>query len=289
MASSHAQRATRNASRVVAVFSGGGAKAVACAGAWRALEEAKLVPAHIVATSMGAVIGAAFAAGLSQRAVANVALGLRRGDIARVDPLAIVLGSFAGSFLSERSLRDVIERMVPARWFSDLKLPLTVTATDVDSGDLVLFGAGGLEDVPLLDALYASCALPLYYPPARIGARRYADGGLRAVLPLDVALRLQPDVVVAVHVGPGFDETPPRPSPSVSVRPLPPMLRAHGEALRIAMATNAELANAAWPADGPRLVLVRPVAEREATFAIERAQEFLEAGYRATRQALSHD
>ncbi|HXF96396.1 MAG TPA: patatin-like phospholipase family protein [Gemmatimonadales bacterium] len=272
--------------RVVAVFSGGGAKAVAAAGAWRALEEANLAPAHIVGTSMGAVIGAAFAAGLTYRAVSSVALGIRAEDIARVDPLAIVAGSFASSFLSERALRDVIARLVPARWFQDLRLPLTVTATDLDSGELVLFGKCGKEDVPLLDALYATCALPLYYPPAVIGARRFADGGLRAVLPLGVALRLQPDVVVAVHVGPGFDEPPPRTSPAGSRGLLPPLLRAHGEAMRIAMAANAEESIRAWPADGPRLVLVRPVAEREATFAIERTQEYIEAGYRATRAAL---
>lgn len=270
--------------RVVAVFSGGGAKAIACAGAWRALEEAGLTPSHIVGTSMGAVIGAAFAAGLTHRAVSSVALGLRREDIAKVDPLAIVAGSFASSFLSEQSLRDVIARMVPARWFHDLRLPLTVTATDLDSGDLVLFGKCGKEDAPLIDALYATCALPLYYPPVTIGGRRYGDGGLRAVLPLDVALRLQADLVVAVHVGPGFDEHHPPNRPSA----LPPMLRAHGEALRIAMAAQAEQAVAAWPAEGPKLVLVRPVAEREATFAIDRAREFLDAGYKATADALLH-
>jgi NTE family protein len=267
---------------VVAVFSGGGAKTIACAGAWRALEEAGLTPSHVVGTSMGAVIGAGFAAGLTHKAVASVALGLRREDIARVDPLAIVAGSFASSFLSAASLRDVIARMVPGRWFSDLRIPLTVTATDLESGDLVLFGRCGKEDVPLLDALYASCALPLYYPPVTIAGRRYGDGGLRAALPLDVALRLEADLVVAVHVGPGFDEQVPPYRPTA----LPPMLRAHGEALRIAMATQAEQAVAAWPAEGPRLLLVRPVAEREATFAVERAQVFLDAGYKATRALL---
>lgn len=267
--------------RVVAVFGGGGAKAVACAGAWRALEEAGLTPSHIVGTSMGAVIGAGFAAGLTHKAVASVALGLRREDIAKVDPLAIVAGSFASSFLSEESLRDVIARMVPARWFTDLRIPLTVTATDLDTGELVLFGRCGREDVPLLDALYATCALPLYYPPVTIAGRRYVDGGLRAVLPLDVALRLQADLVVAVHVGPGFDEP-----PGPSLVPLPPMLRAHGEALRIAMAAQAEQALAAWPKEGPKLLVVRPIAEREATFAVERAQAFLEAGYKATRAVL---
>src|SRR5437588_669819 len=124
--------------RVVLVLGGGGAKALAHAGAWQALQERNAHITHIVGTSLGAVIGA---------------------------------------------------------------------------------------DAPLVDVLYASCALPLYFSPASIAGRRLADGGLRAVLPLQVAARLPADLVVAVHVGPGFDET--LPPPTVSARPVPPLIRAH--------------------------------------------------------------
>ena len=67
--------------------------------------------------------------------------------------------------------------------FSDLLHPLTVTAVDLDSGQLVRLGAGG-EDALLQDALYAACALPLWFPPRIIRGRRLADGGLRGPLPL---------------------------------------------------------------------------------------------------------
>jgi NTE family protein len=271
--------------RVVAVLGGGGAKAIAHVGAWRALEEAGLAPAHVIGTSFGAVIGAAFAAGLGHRAVASVAAGITRDRVARVDPIALVAGSFASSFLQADPLREVIREFVPARWFTDLKLPLSVTATDLDSGDLVLFGACGNADAPLLEALYASCALPLYYAPGEVAGRRYGDGGLRAVLGLEAARALQADLVVAVHVGPGFDEPPPAPGGRDGM--LPPLLRAHGEALRIMMAAQVERQIAAWPADAPPLLLVRPVAEREATFATGQAAEYVEAGYRATRSALA--
>jgi NTE family protein len=160
---------------------------------------------------------------------------------------------------------------------------LTVTATDLDSGELVLFGG---PEVGLHDALYASCALPLYFPPLVINGRRLADGGLRAVLALDVARRIPADLVVAVHVGPGFDE-PPVPSATALKRLLPPpLIRAHGEAIRIMMAAQTEQAIAAWPRDGARLVVVRAVAEREATFAVGAGERYLEAGYRETRRAL---
>jgi NTE family protein len=138
--------------------------------------------------------------------------------------------------------------------------------------------------VGVREALYATCALPLYYPPAVIGGRRYADGGLRAVLPLETARTIPADLVVAVHVGPGFDDVaPPRPTAFRT----PPLIRAHGESERIMMAAQVEQAIAAWPRTGAKLVLVRPVREREATFALENMSRYVEAGYQLTRAALA--
>ena len=270
--------------RVVAVFSGGGAKALAHAGAFRALQQAGLEPNHIVATSMGAVIGAALAAGVPFEEIRRRSLSLRRKDVAPFDPLALVKGMFARSLFPGSALRRTIERLVPAKRFGHLRIPLTVTATDLESGDAVLFGAGSKEQgAELHDALYASCALPLYFPPLEMDGRRVGDGGLRAVLPLEPARGLSADVVVAVNVGPGFDEVVP------IVRPfaIPPLVRAYGEAIRIMMAVQAERAVADWPKDGPRLVYVRAVAEREATFAVERLEQYVEAGYQATKKAIA--
>jgi len=273
--------------RVVAVFGGGGAKSLACGGAWRALTEAGLTPSHLVGTSMGAVIAAACASGATYHEVVIAARSLSQRDVARVDPLALVKGAFASHLLKPAGLRRAIERLVPATRFEQLRIPLTVTATDLDSGELVLFGPHPGGEVGLHDALYASCALPLYFPPAVINGRRLADGGLRAVLALDVARSTPADLVVAVHVGPGFDEPAPPPSTALNRLLPPPLIRAHGEAIRIMMAAQTERAIAAWPADAPRLVVVRAVAEREATFAVGAGERYVEAGYRETRQALT--
>jgi NTE family protein len=275
--------------RVVAVFGGGGAKALAHAGAWKALVEANLVPSHIVGTSMGAVIAAAFAAGSTYDRLVGTALALQRKDFAAVDPWSVAKGVFAGHLFKPEPLKRTIARLVPAARFADLKIPLTITATDLDSGELVLFGApveGAPEvhlgdGVPLVDALYASCALPLYFPPGLIDGRRLGDGGLRAVLGLPVARRVTADLVVAVDVGPGFDEPPVDKKAAV-----PPLIRAHGEAIRVMMAAQTERAIADWPEDAPRLVVVRAVAEREATFAVGNGERYIQAGYDATKRAL---
>ena len=282
--------------KVVLVLSGGGAKAIAHAGAYRALEQANLNPSHIVATSMGGVIGAAIAAGTPYEEIRRRAMSLRRKDIAPFQPLVLVTGLFSRSLFPATALRRAITRLVPKTHFEHLRIPLTVTAVDVYSGELLLLGGRerrGSRDIELPDALYATCALPLYFPPLEADGRRLADGGLRAVMPLAVARQLEPDadLFVAVNVGPGFDERDPEPEPGAPLRPsakskIPRVIAAHGEALWAMMADQTERELAAWPKDGPKLVYVRAVAEREATFAADRAQAYMEMGFQTTKKAL---
>jgi NTE family protein len=280
---------------VVAVLGGGGAKAVAHVGAWRALVEAGLTPSCVIGTSMGAVMGAAFASGQTYDRVLGHIRAMSGQAVAPLNPLSIVTGIFSEGVLLASPLERVIERFVPATTFADLEIPLVVTAVDLATSRLVLFGdvgtSGGrdgkpaITNVPLRLGLQAACALPVYYEPVTVYGRRYADGGLRAVLPLEPARELwgqDADLFVAVDVGPGFDEIP---SPSASGM-IPPLVRAHGEATRILMAELTERSVAGWPQEGPKLVVVRAVAESEATFAAGEAERYVEMGYEATRSAL---
>jgi NTE family protein len=277
--------------RVVAVFGGGGAKALAHVGAWRALTEAGLRPEAVVGTSMGAVIGAALAAGRSHESLEEQAAELVRAHFTIPNPAAVVAGLLVDGLFLEAPLRAMVERIVPAERFEDLALPFLSTMVDVASGKLVLCGSHDLsarhpeitDGFPLRLALAASCALPVYFPPVLIFGRQYAEGGLRAVLPIEAARLFRPDLVVAVHVGPGFDDIR---SPEGGNVPIPPLVRAHGEAMRIMMAEQTDRAIAGWPADGPRLVVVRAVHETEATFAGSSARRYIDAGYESTKRAL---
>jgi NTE family protein len=272
-----------NAPRVTAVFGGGGAKAAAQIGGLRALEEAGLRPARYVATSMGGVIAAGAASGASADELSRRFRAVKAAEVARPRAFTPLAGLWFPSLLRGEPLREVIGRLVPQRRFDELAVPLTLTAVDLDTRELVLFGAGGL-DVPLLDALTATTALPVYYPPAEVAGRRFLDGGLRAVLPLDVAAQFDADLVVAVDVGPGFDEKAPRSRPKG-----PGLLLAHDACEGILMAQQAQDTLSRWRATPGRcrLVHVRPPLPRQATFAAELFSEFEGEGYRATLAALA--
>lgn len=269
--------------RVTVVLSGGGAKATAHLGAVRALREAGIEPTRYVGTSMGAVLGAALAAGLTAEAVFERARGIRRRDVARLSAASLVQGLFAASLLQPEPLVRTIERFIPVASFASLRIPLTVTAVDLDTGELVLFGDGGL-DVPVLTAVTASTALPLWFPPFAWEGRRLADGGFRGVLPLAAAARFDADLVVAVDAGPGLDSVP------TEGRLAPPALvRTHNDVVGVLMATNTELDLANWrlTPGRPPLLYVRPTVEKGATFAVQDMAHYEEAGYEATVAALA--
>ncbi len=270
--------------RVVLVLSGGGMKAMAHIGALRALEECGLAPAEIVATSAGALVGALKAGGLDYEQLVRAVMRIGLEDFvspARADVLLRGLG--AASVLRARPLRDLLARIIPVQDFWRLRLPLRITAADLDSGELVIFGSAGRTDCTVADAVYASMALPPYFPPARIGGRRYADGGLRAVLPLETAANVAADLVVAVDVGPVPFGPPP------GERAVPALVELSDRALTIALADQRMRTIAGWRVGPgrPPLVLVTPPVDPHGTFAFDHTAAFIEAGYRATHAALA--
>lgn len=268
--------------RLTLVLGGGGVKAAAGLGATRALIEANLTPSRYVGTSMGAVMGALLAAGLSPSAAEERVVAAAGHAVGRPVLGALLRGVFAPALLKINKLEALIARILPVTRFSELPSPLTVTATDVETGAMLLLGDGGL-DVPLLQALTASCALPVYFPPVEIAGRRYADGGLRSVLPLEVAAAWSADRVVAVDTGSGFDESP------ADGPPLPALLAAHDGAVATLMAEQTRQAIALWRATPgrPPLTRIRPPVQRGATFRAEQFRHYADAGYQAARAALA--
>jgi NTE family protein len=274
-----------NALRITAVFGGGGAKAAAQIGALRALEEAGLPPTRYVGTSMGGVIAAGAASGASAEELSRRFRAVKVTQVARPRAFAPIAGLWYRSLLRADPLQATLRRLVPQQTFAALKHPLTLTTVDADTRELLTLGDGGL-DLPLQDALAATTALPVYYPPFEAAGRRLADGGLRAVLPLDIAAQFDADLVVAVDVGPGFDEPPPK----RRVR-APGLLLAHdmGEGALMAQQAQDTLARWRMTPGRPRMIHVRPPLPRRATFAAELFLEFERAGYDSMRASLAQE
>ncbi len=210
------------APEVVLVLSGGGARAAGHIGVLKALEESR-VPVHgIVGTSMGAVVGGLYAAGHSpadmERLVARVdwqelflddppreAFRFRRKRedaslfvqaASGVDaeglklPKGVLHGHRLKAFLARQTLHvgDVED-------FSQLSIPFVSIATDISTGEAVELNGGNLAD-----AMFASLAIPAFVNPTEIDGRLLVDGGVSNNLPVDVALAMGADVIIAVDL-----------------------------------------------------------------------------------------
>jgi NTE family protein len=101
------------------------------------------------------------------------------------------------------TFRAYLDSILPATTFGELSMPLAMNAVDLETGRQEWFGAGGLTHVPLADAVYASCALPVFYPPALIDGRYFVDGGVIDALPVGRAVERGADRVIAIDVGAG--------------------------------------------------------------------------------------
>ena len=126
-------------------------------------------------SSVGSVLGAAYASGAPLERIIEACRTLRFRHIARWRVSRLGLAS-------NQRLGELIERAFGSRQFEDLRIPLAVVATDLSSGEPVVFTQGNL-----VDAIRASCAFPGLFEPVEIGTRCLADGGLVAPLPTQAA------------------------------------------------------------------------------------------------------
>jgi NTE family protein len=168
---------------------GGFARGFAHLGVLQVLEEHQIPISHIAGTSVGSILGAAYASGAPLARIMETCRTLRFRDIARWRVSRLGLAS-------NQRLGDLIERVFESRQFEELRIPLAVVATDLTSGEPVVFTQGNL-----VDAIRASCAFPGLFEPVQIGTRCLADGGLVAPVPTRAARDLGATTVVGISVG----------------------------------------------------------------------------------------
>lgn len=265
--------------RVVLVLGGGGVKGLAHVGAYKAIEEAGLEVAEIIGTSIGALVGACIAGGMGWADLAPRALALRKRDIVSMNGRSLLVnGIRQRSIFHGDRFASYVKSTLPVERFEELKVPFSLNAVDLETGRMEWFGAGGRTDVPLADAVYASCALPVFYPPAEIGGRLYVDGGVLDTLPITRAAERGAGVVVAVDVSAG----PEKDALDVVSKG---MVAVHHRVFDIMAYARRRAVLYAWA--GPPLVYVRPRLDGISTFDFTRTGYFLEEGYRAAKRAIA--
>ena len=187
--------------RIALVLGGGGLKGFAHIGVLRALAEKNIVPDVYAGTSIGALIAAAYLSGTPIETLAERAEALRRKELFRLNHFGMLLDRMrAPSIYLEEPLRELVASSITEKTFADLPKPLLVNSVDIDRGARVVWGLPGLQDVPVRDAVYASCALPGFFPPGRVGDRTCIDGGVVDNLPVSMAAHFA-DMIIAVDVG----------------------------------------------------------------------------------------
>jgi NTE family protein len=204
---------------------------------------------------------------------------LRRRDLFRLNRLGMILErTHAPSIYQSTPLREVCASVVKDQTFEDLDQPLLVNTVDLQRGSPVVWGLPGLRDVSVLDAVYASCALPGFYPPGTVGDRSCVDGGVIDNLPVSVA-SLGMDAVIAVDTG------------STSLITQRDIARHGFTAIYMRAATTMMHALQLSPLERwstPPMILIRPRVSHIGWFSFSHADELIEAGYKAAIEALQH-
>ncbi len=208
--------------RIGLVLSGGGARGGAHIGVLKVLEQEHVPIDAIAGTSMGAIVGGLYAAGLSPKEIEERLLSIDWQDAFRDRPprreltfrrkqddnsflVRFPLGIRGGEFRLPkgfiqgqklaRMLREYTAPVATVTNFDQLPIPFRAVATDLETGEVRIFGSGDL-----VTAMRASMSAPGVFAPVELDGHLLVDGGLTENLPVDVARQMNVDVLIVVDV-----------------------------------------------------------------------------------------
>jgi NTE family protein len=180
--------------RVIVVLGGGGAKGLAHIGVLRALEEQRIPVDQIVGVSVGALIGALYADGLPIAKIEDMANNIGWHNLTDFSKIGMIKLILDDELLSTNRMQAYLEKHIGQKNFSDLKIPFTCIATDLRTGDRVVFREG-----PVAMAARASATIPGIFRPVEYRQRYLVDGGLVDNLPTNTVVVDENDFVLAIQ------------------------------------------------------------------------------------------
>jgi NTE family protein len=269
------------ASPIGLALGGGGARGLAHVGVLKVLEREQIPVGAIAGTSMGALIGAAYAAGFPVARIETEILRLAR--LTSLIRLADRIPTLRGLFSGNRMKQYLGEQFGTRKRFEDLPIPFALTTVDLFSGrELVI------QEGPLVPALRATMSIPGVYEPVELGPYRLIDGGVLNNVPCDIARHLGGVKLIAVDVLPDFTRNVPGEPiqvPNLTPPLFPVVARDVWQVIFLAISalTEKRLREA-----NPEVIL-RPTLAADITllFGFTRAEEIIAAGEEAAERALS--
>jgi len=169
------------------VLSGGGARGIAHLGVLKALEEFGIKPSVISGTSAGAIAGAFYARGFSIDEIIKI---IKKGHFFNFSNILIE----KQGFFSMKGFEKIYTKYFPNNSFSDLHIPLFVSATDILKGEIVYFSSGDLSKT-----LMASSCIPVVFQPVNYNGTLYVDGGVLDNFPIEPLLD-QCETIIGIYV-----------------------------------------------------------------------------------------
>jgi NTE family protein len=237
---------------------GGFARGLAHIGVLKVLDEEKIPINFIAGTSVGALIGAVYAAGACPREMGEFAAQVRFRDFARWTVSRL-------GFASNDRMIGMLQRCLKVKSFEELRVPLAVIATEFVTGEAVVFRSGDL-----IGPVRASCAYPGMFLPVTLNGHTLVDGMLAYSVPTTPLRQMGAQRVLAVYLKAHW------------VSPGPPrsVFDVIGQCFSIAQAKASSL----WQADAD--IVIEPEVAGFAYDAFDRAPELVRAGEEAARRAL---
>ena len=251
-------------------------RGLAHVGVLKGLEGAGVTIDLLTGTSMGGVIGALYAAGLTVDQVEKEVLALT--NTASMRRLLDIHLNYRGFVRGERIYNLIADTIGPDITFADLDLPMKMVAVDTETGCEVIMERG-----KVVDAVRATISVPFIFKPVEVAEMILVDGGILNNVPTDVARDMGADVLIAVDVMPDFSRnTPGQPIVEQAIDPpsLPNFLQETFHVVYIMISAMTRLKLAAHPPD----ILLRPDIPPQVDLLLgyDRADEVIAAGEKAT-------
>lgn len=173
---------------IALALGGGGAKGFAHVGVIKVLESHNIKANIVTGTSAGSFVGSLYASGKSPYQLQQIALNLQEDDIRD-------LTLSKQGFVEGQKLQDYVNKQVKNVPIQQFPIRFAAIATQLDTGKKTAFNYGNAGQ-----AVRASCSIPNIFIPARIGGKRYVDGGLVSPIPVTTAKAMGADIIIAVDI-----------------------------------------------------------------------------------------